>query len=48
MVWKVETPHGVEPYEFATKEEARDYCIGMLSWSGTKWRIFRAPSVAVA
>ena len=32
---------GIEPYEFATEKEARDYVIGIVSWSGRKWRIVR-------
>jgi len=42
MIYKVETPKGVLPYEFATKKDAEDYAMGFLSWSGTKYRIIVA------
>jgi hypothetical protein len=41
FVWKVETPLGFMPYEFATEKEAKDYAIGFLSWSGTRYRLVR-------
>jgi hypothetical protein len=39
MIYKVETPKGFLPYEFATKQEAENYAMCFLSWSGTKYRI---------
>jgi hypothetical protein len=42
MIYKIETPKGVLPYEFSSKKEAQDYAIGILSWSGTRYRIFLA------
>jgi hypothetical protein len=42
MVYKIETPQGVLPYEFDSKDEAMDYVMGVLSWSGTKYRIYKA------
>lgn len=39
MIYKIETPQGYLPYEFATKQDAEDYAIGILSWQGTKYRI---------
>jgi len=41
FVWKVETPLGFMPYEFATEKEAKDYAIGFLSWAGTRYRLVR-------
>ena len=32
---------GFAPYEFASEKEARDYVIGIVSWSGRKYRIVR-------
>lgn len=32
---------GFAPYEFASEKEAKDYVIGIVSWSGRKWRIVR-------
>lgn len=42
MAYQVETPREVLPYIFNTEEEARDYAIGILSWSGTRYRIIKA------
>lgn len=39
MVYKVETPKGFIAHEFATKQEAEDYALAFLSWSGTRYRI---------
>jgi len=39
MVYVIETPREFLPYEFATKKEAKDYAIGILSWTGTRYRI---------
>lgn len=39
MIYQIETPRGILPYEFATKQDAMDYAIGILSWAGTKYRI---------
>jgi hypothetical protein len=39
MIYKIETPQGYLPYEFDSKQAAEDYAIGILSWSGTKYRI---------
>lgn len=39
MTYIIETPQGYLPYEFDTKQEAQDYAMGILSWSGTKYRI---------
>jgi hypothetical protein len=40
IVYQVEIQgQGFAPYEFATKKEAEDYVIGIVSWSGRKWRI---------
>lgn len=39
MIYQIETPQGVLPYEFATKQDAMDYVIGILSWSGPRYRI---------
>ena len=41
MIYKVETPRGFEPYEFATLQEAKNYVVGLLSWSGTRYRIVK-------
>lgn len=41
MVYKIETPSGVLPYEFPTEQAARDYVMAALSWSGTRFRIIR-------
>lgn len=41
MVYRIETPAGVLPYEFATKQAALDYVAAALSWSGTRYRIIR-------
>lgn len=30
---------GFAPHQFATKQEAEDYVIGIVSWSGRKYRI---------
>ena len=46
FVWKVETPRGFEPYEFATQQEAKDYVIGLLSWSGTRYRLVKVRKAA--
>lgn len=42
----IETPQGYLPYEFDTKQAAEDYAIGILSWSGTKYRIIGPVIVA--
>lgn len=42
MIFKVETPRGFEPYEFADLQSAKDYVSGLLSWSGIKYRIIKA------
>lgn len=39
MIWKIETPKGYLPYEFESKQAAEDYALGILSWSGTRYRI---------
>lgn len=41
MIYKIETKAGMLPYEFATLEEAKNYVAGILSWSGTKYRIHK-------
>jgi hypothetical protein len=41
MIYKIETKTGMLPYEFATLQEAKDYVSGILSWSGTKYRIHK-------
>ena len=41
MVYRIETPAGVLPYDFATKKAAMDYVMAALSWSGTRYRIIR-------
>jgi hypothetical protein len=41
FVWKVETPSGFMPYEFDTEKEAKNYAIGFLSWSGTRYRLVK-------
>jgi len=46
MVYKIETPRGVLPYEFPTKQAAMDYVMASLSWSGTRYRIIREKKVA--
>jgi len=46
MVFKIETPQGVLPYEFATEREARDYVMAALSWSGTRYRIIKERKTA--
>jgi hypothetical protein len=38
-IWKIETPQGFLDYEFETKQAAQDYALGILSWSGTRYRI---------
>jgi hypothetical protein len=50
LVYLVEIQgRGFAPYEFETKKEAEDYVIGIVSWSGRKWRIVpkrvRVPNV---
>lgn len=47
MIYKIETPKGFLPYEFATKQDAQDYAMGILSWQGTKYRIVGPIIVAV-
>jgi len=42
MIYKIETPAGFLPYEFATKQAALDYVAAALSWQGTRYRIVRA------
>lgn len=46
MVYKIETPQGVLPYEFTTEREARDYVMAALSWSGTRYRIIKERKTA--
>lgn len=46
MVYKIETPSGVLPYEFPTRQAAMDYVMASLSWSGTRYRIIRARRAA--
>jgi hypothetical protein len=46
MIYKIETPQGFLPYEFDTKQDAQDYAMGILSWSGTKYRIIGPVVVA--
>jgi hypothetical protein len=41
MIYQIETPRGVLPYEFPTKQAAMDYVMAALSWSGTKYRIVK-------
>lgn len=41
MIYKIETKAGFLPYEFDTLQEAKDYVMGFLSWSGTKYRIHK-------
>jgi hypothetical protein len=41
FIWKVETKAGFMPYEFETEQEAKNYAIGFLSWSGTRYRLVR-------
>lgn len=41
MIYKIETPKGFLPYEFETLQAAKDYVIGILSWSGTRYRIVK-------
>lgn len=41
MIYKIETPHGILPYEFATKAKAMDYVMASLSWQGIRYRIIR-------
>lgn len=41
MIFKVETKQGFMPYEFETLQEAKDYVMAFLSWSGTKYRIVK-------
>lgn len=35
---KIETPAGVLPHRFASEADAEEYAIGVLSWSGTRYR----------
>lgn len=44
MIYRVETPAGMLPYEFKTERAAKDYALGVLSWSGTRYRIHRMRS----
>jgi len=41
MIYQIETPKGVLPYEFPTKQAAMDYVMAALSWSGNKYRIIK-------
>jgi hypothetical protein len=42
IVFKVEVQGlGIQPYEFATEKAANDYGIGLVSWSGRKWRVIK-------
>jgi hypothetical protein len=41
VIYRIETPQGLLPYEFKTEKEAKDYAIGILSWSNTRYRIHR-------
>jgi hypothetical protein len=38
-IWKIETKQGFLEYEFDSKQAAQDYALGILSWSGTRYRI---------
>lgn len=43
----IETPRGIlTGAVFATKKEAEDYALAVLSWSGTRWRIIPVPETA--
>ena len=46
MAYQVETPQEVLPYVFATEQEAKDYVMAFLSWSGTRYRIIPAKKKA--
>ena len=39
MIYKIETPQGFLEYEFDSKQAAEDYALGILSWTGTRYRI---------
>lgn len=42
VVYLVEVQgQGFAPYEFDTEKEAKDYVMGIVSWSGRKWRIVK-------
>ena len=45
MVYKIEIPNGVLPYEFPTKQAAMDYVMASLSWRGTRYRIIKVKKV---
>ena len=38
-IYKIETPQGYLDYDFDSKQAAKDYAMGILSWSGTPYRI---------
>ena len=38
-MYKIETPQGFLEYEFDSKQAAEDYALGILSWTGTRYRI---------
>lgn len=39
MIYKIETPQGFIYHEFASKQEAKEYVMAFLSWTGTRYRI---------
>jgi hypothetical protein len=39
VTYGIETKAGMLPYAFGSIAEAKEYAIGILSWSGTPYRI---------
>jgi len=46
LIYKIETPKGVLPYDFETEQDAKDFAMASLSWTGTKYRIIKKRRVA--
>lgn len=42
MTYAIETPGGILPYTFGSIAEAKEYAIGILSWTGTPYKIIKA------
>lgn len=44
MVWKIEVRgRGVQPYEFRTEREAKNFAEATYPWRGESWRLIRVP-----
>lgn len=42
-IYAIETPKGILPWRFEDREEAMSVVMGILSWTGTPYRIIIAP-----